>query len=67
MRNVLAKYWDKEKREFVPTFGKFHQWAASYNEFEEGPGNFTVALVEDEKGQIRECDPSSVQFIKEQQ
>jgi len=26
--------------------GLFHQWANAYEEFESGPGNYTVALIE---------------------
>ncbi len=26
--------------------GKFHQWGSNYEEFENGPGNYSVAIVE---------------------
>lgn len=45
--------------------GLFHQWANSYEEFESGPGNFTVALVEIEDGTIIEILPCNIKFIKE--
>ena len=45
--------------------GLFHQWANSYEEFESGPGNFTIALVEIEDGTIVEVLPCNIKFIKE--
>ena len=43
--------------------GMFHQWAAAYEEFETGAGNFTVALVELADGTIVEVLPSNIKFI----
>jgi len=40
--------WSEEYTEF----GMFHQWAASYEEFETGAGNFTVAIIERPDGTI---------------
>lgn len=40
--------------------GKFHQWATNY---EEGVGNFTVALIELEDGTIEEVTPNNLKFI----
>ncbi len=28
------------------TIGKFHQWGSNYEEFENGAGNYSVAIVE---------------------
>lgn len=44
--------------------GIFHQWAASYEEFETGPGNYTVALVELPDGTISEVLPSNLKFVE---
>lgn len=30
----------------------FHQWGTNYEEFESGPGNYTVAIVELPDGRI---------------
>lgn len=43
--------------------GLFHQWASSYEEFESGPGNFTVAIVETYDGFIHEVLPTNLLFI----
>lgn len=32
--------------------GYFHQWGTNYEEFESGPGNYTVAIVELPDGRI---------------
>lgn len=42
--------------------GLFHQWANNYEEFDEGPGNYTVALVELEDGTIEEVPPKNIKF-----
>ena len=44
--------------------GIFHQWAASYEEFETGAGNFTVAIVEMSDGTIGEILPSNLKFVE---
>ena len=43
--------------------GLFHQWAASYEEFESGAGNFTVAIVEMPDGTIQEVLPTNLKFV----
>jgi|CXWK01.1.fsa_nt_gi hypothetical protein len=45
------------------TTGVFHQWGCSYEEFESGPGNFTVAIVETKDGVIHEVLPTNLKFI----
>lgn len=32
--------------------GKFHGWGSGYEEFESGPGNYTVAIVEFPDGKV---------------
>lgn len=41
---------------------KFHQWGAEYEEFDTGPGNYTVAIVELEDGTIKTIPPNWVKF-----
>ena len=67
MRLVHAEYWSTEEGKRVATVGKFHQWAAMYDEYMDGPGNYTVALVEESTGQIRECFPDTVRFIEKEE
>lgn len=43
--------------------GVFHQWANSYEEFENGAGNYTVGLVELKDGTITEVLPTNLKFI----
>lgn len=65
MRKCRAKYWLRESGEWLEFEGAFHQWAAQFMEFNSGPAaNYTVALVEDADGQIRECPPDSVRFLQ---
>lgn len=43
--------------------GMFHRWANQYEEFTEGPGNYTVALIEMDDGTITEAPPDRVKFL----
>lgn len=50
--------------EIKPTKAYFHCWAVQYEEFETGPGNFAVGIVEDEQGQVYVVhDPTKIRFI----
>ena len=51
--------WEKD----YTNTGRFHQWGQSYEEFENGPGNFTVALVELSDGTIVEVLPPNLKFV----
>lgn len=46
-----------------PNTGLFHQWANDYEEFEHGPGNFTVAIIELSDGSIVTIPPQHVKFL----
>jgi len=45
--------------------GEFHCWGSGYEEFEAGPGNYTIAIVEMPDGAIITPNPCDVVFIKE--
>jgi hypothetical protein len=47
------------------TDGYFHQWGCAYEEFESGPGNYTIAIVEDMNGVIHDVLPTNLKFISE--
>lgn len=42
--------------------GMFHKWGQSFEEFESGPANYTVAIVETEDGNIEEVIPVNIKF-----
>ena len=44
--------------------GTFHCWGAEYEEFENGPGNYTVAIVEIHDGSIRTFMPTDIIFYE---
>jgi hypothetical protein len=53
----------KEKMLDPPQFGYFHEWGVDYEEFEAGPGNNTVGIVEDMEGNIHIIrNPENVSF-----
>ena len=67
MRRCTAKHYRRTvsgKYETVEITGSFHQFAPKYDEFEAGPGNHTVAIVEDQDGQVWECAVSTVKFLE---
>lgn len=66
-RRVKYRVYNPVTRQFVEGEGNFHQWAASYVEFETGPGNFTFAIVEKDDGTIVDPTPSEVQFLPDPQ
>ncbi len=43
--------------------GIFQCWGSAYEEFESGPGNFTVAIVERLDGTVHELVPSCIKFV----
>jgi len=63
-RKVLAKVWNKKEKKMEPVYGSFHCWGQSYEEFEAGPGNRTMAIIELENGSIVTADPEDVIFYR---
>lgn len=43
--------------------GLFHGWGFDYEEFENGPGNYSIAIVEMGDGSIKTCVPENIKFI----
>lgn len=44
--------------------GNFHEWGVDFEEFETGPGNYTVAIVEMEDGSVLKVDPELIRFVE---
>lgn len=67
MRKCTAKTCRKSaidgKWETIDILGVFHQFAPQYDEFESGPGNSTIAIVEDIEGQVWQCSVDTVKFL----
>lgn len=57
--NFNGKYYEKHNFEL----GVFHQFGASYKEFENGAGNYSTAIVELPDGKIVEAIVSSIKFL----
>mgnify|MGYP000916742930 FL=1 len=45
------------------TTGVFHQWGCAYEEFETGPVNYSIAIVETPDGIIHSVLPNNLKFI----
>ncbi len=68
MRKCRGKYtdYDEQERKFVNREfedGIFHQWGTDYEEFESGPGNFTVGIVELPDGKVIMPIARFIQFV----
>ena len=61
LRKVKAIAWIDQKNVWIE--GSFHGWFQNYEEFESGPGNYPVAIVEEPSGKIRLCHAESVTFL----
>lgn len=44
-------------------FAKFHHWGVDFEEFEGGPGNYTVAIVEKKDGVVKSIPAELIQFV----
>ena len=55
----------RSMKDFDDTWGlgEFHQWGSDYEEFETGPGNYTVGIVEDSDGKIHQPFPENIVFL----
>jgi len=59
----LRRDADNTIRAKVVGHGYFHRWGEEYEEFEAGPGNSTVAIVELDGGDVRTVTPSMIRFL----
>ena len=54
------------KGEAITVTGRFHGWFPDFEEFEAGPGNYTVALIEQDDGTVVACPMGTVKFLDRQ-
>ncbi|WP_196010572.1 hypothetical protein [Citrobacter amalonaticus] len=53
-----------ERKKVTDTFtGLFHEWGLEYEEFESGPGNYSVGIVELEDGKVATFPASNIKFL----
>lgn len=65
MRRVKFDKYDRSTRTWVrEQFGTFHQWGQTYEEFEQGPGNSTMGIIEDDTGHVHLIYPEDITFLK---
>lgn len=66
-RVALSKaVWNKETIYVPDGFGTFIQYATDHVEYEAGPGNYPVAIIEKDDGTVEAYDLAQIKFIKEQ-
>lgn len=63
MRSCKGKYWSNESNHYEEfEKGIFHQWGSNYEEFENGAGNYSVAIVELPNGKVIMPCANDIQF-----
>lgn len=62
---TMAPIWEGNKKVGKQDLreARFHQWGGEYEEFESGPGNYTVAVVEFADGTIETVMPENIRFL----
>lgn len=68
---VEVMKWDRVTRDgrtfsekVIRGYFVFHGFGVYYEEFENGPGNFTTAIIEDKDGQLDFVEVSLVRFLE---
>ena len=66
-RKVVVYEWQREKGQIhykkIPVGnGIFHQFGVDYEEFENGPGNYTTAVVEMPDGSVKNVPVEMIKF-----
>ena len=66
---TMAPIWEANKKVGNKDLceARFHQWGCEYEEFESGPGNYTVAVVEFADGSIGTVTPECIRFLDSEQ
>ncbi len=68
MRRVMLKKFDKSAGKFGAyvddVAATFHQFGATYQEFESGPGNYTVGIIELADGTVQEFALNMFRFLE---
>ena len=66
MRKCSGKYMKCINGKWEPAsfdLGYFHQWGVNFEEFESGPANYSVAIVELQDGSIITPVAQDIQFL----
>ena len=62
LRPCKGTYWYKGERHDV--VGRFHGWGSDYEDFcEEGPGNFSIGIIESNDGTVAMCRADTIVFL----
>ncbi len=62
LRPCKGTYWYRSERHDV--VGRFHGWGSDYEDFcEEGPGNFSVGIIECDDGTVAMCRADTIVFL----
>ena len=63
LRPCEYRSWNSETRQWDwGNFGAFHQWGLAYEQFDNGVGNYTIALIETPDGNMVEAAPCYMRF-----
>lgn len=68
--DVYSREYNRETRTYdqcLKDKGQFHMFGVQYEEFDTGPGNYTVAVVELSTGKVVTPDANLIKFTSESQ
>jgi hypothetical protein len=63
---IFSRAWNRETQssdKFLVGHGVFHEWGVNYEELENGPANYSIAIVEMEDGSVKGVFFDLIQFI----
>lgn len=63
-RRVMVKAWVHEAKTYQEQYeAKFHQFGTDFEEFESGAGNFSVAIIEKDNGEVTSVPVHHIRFL----
>jgi len=71
MKKVIVYAWERkegntyyDKVEDGKGAALFHEWGVNFEEFETGPGNYSIAIIERADGTVENVPVDMIKFIK---
>ena len=63
-QRVLVRTFKQGTKEPILYEANFCCWGLDYDEYESGPGNYSIAIIERDDGTIEKVDPTNIRFVK---
>jgi hypothetical protein len=63
MRKCKFKEWNHETKSYNEDIGWFHQWGSDFKEYESGPSNVTLGIIERDDGRVVAVHLENITFL----